>query len=182
MILCKNNDEISYLSNEYAESLFELYKNINYNVLITSVVDNFNLDKFTDILKNKTSVLVGPSGAGKSTILNKIEPTLNLKRQEISQKTGKGKHTTTFAEMFKLSFGGNIIDTPGVRELRLHNVSSLELSWLFPEMQQPMENCKYRDCLHKNEPKCGVKTAVEQGIINKLRYESYLSMLDGEKS
>jgi ribosome biogenesis GTPase len=175
IVLCFNKWD---LIEEESLELVEIYENIGYKVIKTSAVDSLGLDALKQTLKDNVSVIIGPSGVGKSTLLNAIEPSLNLKSKEVSQKTGKGKHTTTFAEMLPLGFGGTIIDTPGVREVGIINVTQFELSWLFPEMRTPMENCRFSNCLHKDEPDCGVKDAVEKGIIHILRYESYIRILD----
>lgn len=123
----------------------------------------------------------GHSGVGKSTLVNAIEPTLDLRTAEISVAHSKGMHTTTFAEMFPLTFGGFIIDTPGIKELGLFDIKKEELSRYFPEMREIMNDCQFNNCIHLNEPKCAVKNALINGDIYESRYDSYLSVLSSEE-
>ncbi len=154
-----------------------VYGSIGYKIITTSVKSGLNLNLFTEALKNKTSMLSGHSGVGKSAMINYIDPTLNLKEGEISQTHAKGKHTTTFAAMFPLSFGGNIIDTPGIKEFGLVGFEKEELGQRFPEMRSRMNKCKFNNCLHVNEPGCAIRSAVENGEIAAFRYKNYLNML-----
>ena len=126
----------------------------------------------------KTSFLGGHSGAGKTSLLNLIDPSLSLKTGEISSYSQKGKHTTTFAQMFSLEGGGYIIDSPGIKEFGLVNFEEGELAHFFPEMEERMHECKFANCLHLKEPGCAIKKAVENGEIAASRYKSYLSMLE----
>ena len=130
------------------------------------------------VLKDKTTLLSGHSGVGKSTFINFIFPELKLKTKEVSGWSGKGMHTTTFAEMFDLSFGGKVIDTPGIREMGIVDVSKNELAHYFPEMRAVMNNCQFNDCNHLEEPGCAVKEAVNEGSIHVERYLSYLNIRD----
>jgi len=130
------------------------------------------------LLRDKTTLLSGHSGVGKSSFINRVFPEFNLKTQDVSEWSGKGLHTTTFAEMFNLSFGGRIIDTPGIRELGLVDISRQELSHYFPEMRALINECQFNNCVHINEPGCAVKKAVENGGISPERYYSYLGILD----
>jgi len=130
------------------------------------------------MLHNKVSLLAGHSGVGKSALINKIDPSLNLKEGEISQAHLKGKHTTTFAEMFPLAFGGDIVDTPGIKEFGLVAFEKTELGQRFPEIRQLMGQCRFSDCLHINEPECAVREAVENGSFPKFRYQNYLNILN----
>ena len=136
------------------------------------------------LLKDKVTLLSGHSGVGKSTFINAVFPELKLKTQDVSDWSGKGLHTTTFAEMFDLPTGGKIIDTPGIRELGLVDISKEELSHYFPEMRALINDCKFNNCMHLNEPGCAVKTAVEDGGIHMDRYISYCNILEtiNEKS
>ena len=136
-------------------------------------------------LKDKTTLLSGHSGVGKSSFINYIFPHLLLKTQDVSSWSGKGLHTTTFAEMFDLPFspgqqgvGGKIIDTPGIREMGLVDISKQELAHYFPEMRAVMNNCQFNDCIHLDEPGCAVKAAVNNGCIHTERYISYLNIRD----
>lgn len=165
---------------EYMEELMEQYRGLGYSCLGVSAINGENLDAFQHILSNKTTLLAGHSGVGKSTLINAIDPTLNLKVQEISSAHLKGKHTTTFAEMFSLQKGGFIIDTPGIKEFGIVDFDPEELSHFFPEMRNLFNKCRFNNCTHLNEPGCRVKQEVEQGNISISRYSNYLNMLLGE--
>ncbi|MBI9063402.1 MAG: ribosome small subunit-dependent GTPase A [Marinilabiliaceae bacterium] len=155
----------------------ELYESIGYKTLAVSAKEQDNLEEVKTLLKDKVSVLSGHSGVGKSTLVNRIEPNLNLKTAEISDAHQTGKHTTTFAEMHQLSFGGYIIDTPGIRGFGLVHIEKEELYHYFTEIFEVAGGCKFHNCSHNNEPGCKVKQAVEEGRIAWSRYESYLSIL-----
>ena len=145
---------------------------------MASVQNNKGVDEVKKLLKNKTTLLSGHSGVGKSTFINALFPKFNLRTQEVSGWSGKGLHTTTFAEMFDLEEGGQIIDTPGLREFGIVDISKQELSHFFPEMRQLINNCQFNNCMHINEPRCAVKEAVNAGIVSVDRYASYLAILD----
>ena len=123
-------------------------------------------------------MISGQSGVGKSTLINQMQPQLNLRTEEISDYSGKGQHTTTFAEMFPLNFGGYIIDTPGIKSLAFNNLEPMDVAHNFREFFQISENCKFADCTHRNEPKCAVKEAIEEEEISELRYLNYLQILE----
>jgi ribosome biogenesis GTPase / thiamine phosphate phosphatase len=161
-----------------------MYEAIGYKVLLVSAEKNEGLDQFGQVLKDKTTLLSGHSGVGKSSLLNTMFPGMNRKTQDVSGWSGKGQHTTTFAEMFDLSFGGRIIDTPGMREFGLVDISKPELSHYFPEMRDRLNDCQFNNCLHMNEPGCAIKEAVVNGHIHEDRYISYCGILDSieEKS
>jgi ribosome biogenesis GTPase len=161
--------------------LMSSYTKIGYRCLAVSALNNTNLEEFKAILKNKTSVISGHSGVGKSTLLNTIEPTLNLKTSEISEMHSQGKHTTTFAEMFDLSFGGHLIDTPGVKAFGLIDFEKADLSHYFLEMRAILDQCQFSNCQHINEPKCAVKDAVAKNEIADFRYNNYLSMYNDDE-
>jgi ribosome biogenesis GTPase len=163
------------------KSLMNIYTKIGYECIAVSALNKENMDAFKTVLKNKTSVVSGHSGVGKSTVLNTIEPTLNLKTSTISEMHSQGKHTTTFAEMFDLSFGGHIIDTPGVKAFGLIDFDKADLSHYFLEMRAILDNCQYSNCQHINEPKCAVKDAVAEGKITTFRYNNYLSMYNDDE-
>ncbi len=154
-----------------------LYEDIGYQVIHTSVTKQQNIQKFQTLLENKTSFLSGKSGCGKSSLINSVEPELNLKVGKISFHNQKGKHTTTFAQMFPLYFGGNVIDAPGVTEFGTTNIQKEELSHFFPEMLALLPNCKFNNCSHIHEPECAVKDAFEKGLIAESRYQSYFGIL-----
>ncbi len=154
-----------------------VYSGAGYRCLVTSAKTGFHLDELKTLLQNKVSLLSGHSGVGKSALINRLDPSLNLKEGEISKAHLKGKHTTTFAEMFPLAFGGEIIDTPGIKEFGLVGFEKTELGQRFPEIRKRMEYCRFSDCLHVSEPGCAVREAVENGAIAAFRYQNYLNML-----
>lgn len=155
----------------------ESYENAGYKVIVTSVTKKMNLEKFKDALTDKASLLSGHSGVGKTAMINAIDPKLNLKEGLISDYHEKGKHTTTYAEMFPLSFGGYIVDTPGIKEFGLVEFEKTELGQRFPEFRARMHNCKFNNCLHLDEPGCAIVQAIENGEIAAFRYQNYLNML-----
>lgn len=162
----------------YQAEVMDMYESIGYRCLDTSVTEHYHIDEFRALLDGKISLLSGHSGVGKSSIINAIKPELNLKTSEISHYSQKGKHTTTFAEMFELWDNTFIIDTPGIKEMGLVDISPQELSHYFPEMRQYLGECKFHNCVHVHEPGCAVREAFERGEIADTRYHSYLSMLE----
>jgi ribosome biogenesis GTPase len=160
------------------ENLRQSYTAVGYKVLLASVKTGEGLLATKELLQNKITLLSGHSGVGKSTFINALFPRLQLRTNEVSSWSGKGLHTTTFAEMFDLPFGGKIIDTPGIRELGLTHIEKAELHGYFPEMKKLLHLCKYNNCMHINEPDCAVKTAVEKKAIAEFRYINYLNILD----
>ena len=155
-----------------------MYEAIGYTVLLMSMQTEQGVAELKQLLKDKVSLISGHSGVGKSTFINNIFPRLELKTQDVSGWSGKGLHTTTFAEMFDLPEGGKIIDTPGLREFGLVHISKQELSHYFPEMRELVPECQFNNCMHLNEPGCAVKAAVEDGSIDIDRYVSYLTILE----
>ncbi|WP_418263996.1 ribosome small subunit-dependent GTPase A [Flavobacterium faecale] len=158
-----------------------IYESIGYQCLRISAKDQKGLDKLTTLMKGKVSMFSGHSGVGKSTLVNAIEPSLNLKTKQISQSHSQGQHTTTFAEMFDLSIGAKIIDTPGIRGFGVVDMEKEEISDYFPEFFKLKENCKFNNCIHKDEPKCAIKEALEKEEISWSRYNSYLKILEGDE-
>ncbi len=163
---------------EKFEELKTIYETIGYSVKKISVQTNEGVEEVRTLLKDKVTLLSGHSGVGKSSFLNKIFPQMNLKTQDVSGWSGKGLHTTTFAEMFDVPFGGKIIDTPGIRELGLVDIPKQELSHYFPEMRALMNDCQFNNCMHTEEPNCAVKRAVNENEISADRYISYRNILD----
>ena len=154
-----------------------MYEKIGYPVYSMSINKAEGINEVKELLKNKTTLLSGHSGVGKSSFINTIFPENTLKTQEVSGWSGKGLHTTTFAEMFDLPFGGKIIDTPGMREFAMMDIEPHELSHYFPEMKALINECRFNNCMHIEEPGCAVKAAVEENKISPERYISYLNIL-----
>ncbi len=164
---------------DFQQTIIELYQKIGYRCLETSAIEGNGVDAFRQLLDHKITLLSGHSGVGKSSLVNAIAPDLNLRTNEVSTFANKGVHTTTFAEMFELAPDTYIIDTPGIKELGLVDMAKEEISHYFPEMRNRLNQCRFNNCLHVNEPGCAVKDAVAEGDIADSRYMSYLSMLDG---
>jgi ribosome biogenesis GTPase len=160
------------------EQLRDMYSKLGYVVLLMSAEKKEGLDELMHVLQGKTTLLSGHSGVGKSSLLNELFPGMNRKTQDVSGWSGKGQHTTTFAEMFDLPGGGRIIDTPGMREFGIVDISKQELSHYFPEMKNRIQLCQFNNCLHSNEPGCAIKDAVNTGDIHEDRYVSYRTILD----
>ncbi len=167
---------------EELEDLKREYTKIGYQCIETSATENINIEQFKDLMKDKTSVISGHSGVGKSTLLNTVESSLDLKTSEITDSHKLGKHTTTFAEMFPLSFGGDIIDTPGIKAFGLIDFDKNELSHYYLDMRSLLDQCQFNNCVHINEPKCSVKEAVKNGAIAEFRYKNYVSMFNDDET
>lgn len=158
----------------------DVYSMAGYPCFKVSALHKQNLDTFAGHLRNKISLLSGHSGVGKSALLNAIDPKLNLKTGQLSSYHNKGKHTTTFAEMHPLEFGGWIVDTPGIKEFGLYDFEPETLAQRFPEMRALMTNCRFANCTHLHEPDCAVKQAVEAGEIAQFRYQNYVNMMNSD--
>ena len=168
-----SDDEISHYS-----ILNELYTKIGHRVIHTSTITLEGINELSTLLKDKTTMVAGQSGVGKSTLVNCIEPDLNLKTEEISDFSGKGQHSTTFAQMYDLSGGGSIIDTPGIKSLSFTHLEIMDVAHNFREFFKISEKCRFSNCTHRNEPCCAITKAVNDGEINYLRYQSYLSLIE----
>jgi ribosome biogenesis GTPase len=157
----------------------EMYESVGYKVILMSLADKTGLEGVEEILRNKTSLLSGHSGVGKSSFINSVVPGMGLKTQDVSGWSGKGIHTTTFAEMYDLPLlHAHIIDTPGIREFGLVDIPKQELSHYFPEMRSRLMDCQFNNCLHVNEPGCAIKKALNEGKLSFNRYVSYCMMLE----
>ena len=178
IIVFNKADLLGKKENEKLKLIREIYEPIGYKIMLMSLEKMEGVEAVKDLLKDKTTLLSGHSGVGKSTFINYIFPELGLKTQDVSDWSGKGLHTTTFAEMFDLPFGGRIIDTPGIREMGLVDISKQELAHYLPEMRAVMNQCQFNNCIHLDEPECAVKEAVNKGIIHTERYISYLNIRD----
>lgn len=158
-----------------------IYESIGYKCLRVSAAEGKGLDKLKTEMTGKVSMFTGHSGVGKSTLVNALEPGLNLKTKEISEQHQQGQHTTTFAEMYDLSFDAKIVDTPGIRGFGIVDMEPQELGDYFPEFFKLKDKCKFNNCLHKEEPHCAVKDALDNDEISWSRYKSYTQILDGDE-
>ena len=166
---------------EALEFWAELYKSLGYPVLFTSAETGEGVDAFRDALEGKVSVVSGPSGAGKSSLLNAVDPELDLVVGEVSEKTNKGRHTTTFATLFQVA-GGWVADTPGIREFGIWGMTPEELGGYFVEFRPFLDDCRYPNCTHDHEPGCAIQDAVDAEHITPERYGSYLQMLESVRA
>lgn len=155
-----------------------MYETIGYTVLLTSIKQFESLGTLKAVLQDRVTLISGHSGVGKSSLINEILEDANIRTSEVSNWSGKGMHTTTFAEMYDLPGGGRLIDTPGMREFDIADIEKTELSHYFPEMRALLNDCQFNNCMHFNEPGCAIKNAVVQGEIHEERYVSYCSILD----
>lgn len=171
VVVCLN--KLDLVSKGFARELAAPYESAGYTTLLTSTKTKTGIDALGEELAGRTSVLVGPSGVGKSSLLNSIQPGLRLRTAEISESTGKGRHTTTTAELLQLDVGGWVADTPGLRELAIREVDAINLDNLFPEFRPFLEGCRFSDCTHREETGCQVIAAVDEGKVAPIRYDSY---------
>ena len=178
LIVCNKADLHGEKENAIFEEWKRVYAGAGYGVLLVSAETGVGMEDLLQQLNGKTTLVTGHSGVGKSSLLNRWLPGLNRRTQDVSGWSGKGLHTTTFAEMFDLPGGGKIIDTPGMREFGLVHLERAELSHYFPEMRRVLEHCQFNNCLHFNEPDCAVKEAVREGMIDERRYLSYINLLE----
>lgn len=181
ILVFNKSDLYDNTDREKLTELVKIYSEIGYRCLQVSAVTGQNITELRELLKDKVTVLSGMSGVGKSTLINCIEPQLQLKTASISDSHDTGKHTTTFAEMFPLSEGGYIVDTPGVRSFGIIDMEKKEISHFFPEIFRLSEHCRFYNCTHIHEPGCAVIEAVQNGKISESRYWSYLSMMEESK-
>ncbi len=178
-IICVNKidlvdeGEVSWVKN--------LYGGLGYQVLVTSAVKGIGIEELTGVLKDKKTVLAGQSGVGKSSLINRVQPGLGLKIQEIRKAARKGRHTTSWITLLRIDIGGYVVDTPGIRELGLWGIGRHDVAEFFKDIWEIGKGCHFTRCTHSHEPRCAVKAAVEQGLLGKERYESYLRILESTK-
>ncbi len=177
MIVFNKADLLREEDLELYEYLDAVYEAIGYSVYLTSSIDGTGVDQVREALRAKITLISGQSGVGKSTLINAIQPGLDLRTAELSDYTGKGQHTTTYAEMFALD-DGYIIDTPGFKTLSFNNLEPMDVAHNFREFFLLSSDCRYPNCTHRNEPNCAVKTALENGEVSDLRYSNYLKILE----
>ena len=163
-----------------SNKLSKLYTSLGYPTFSVSALEGIGIDELRNVLAGKVNLFSGHSGVGKSALINALDPLLTIKTGEISSYHSKGMHTTTFAEMHPLSFGGYMIDTPGIKEFGLVHFESQEIGERFPEFRALLHNCRYNNCTHVHEPGCAVKLAMDNGAINPERYHNYLGLLNDE--
>ncbi|MEM0996958.1 MAG: ribosome small subunit-dependent GTPase A [Bacteroidota bacterium] len=178
VILFNKVDALDATGQERLADFRRIYEQVGYPTHTISATDPQYADVVRELLRDKVSFLVGRSGAGKSTTVNLVEPDLQLKVGNISDFSGRGKHTTTFAEMHDLNFGGHIIDSPGFKEMVIFDFERADLSHYFPEMRARLHECKFANCIHLSEPHCAIKTAVESDEVPETRYHTYQNMLE----
>ncbi|MDA9067506.1 ribosome small subunit-dependent GTPase A [Flavobacteriaceae bacterium] len=182
ILLFNKIDLLDEAEKKILKKLIDIYTNIGYECYEISAKNQYNIDKVQSLMKDKVSMFGGHSGVGKSTLINSLQPNLNLRTNNISVQHAQGQHTTTNAELYDLDFGAKIIDTPGIRGFGIVDFNKSDIKNYFPEFYKLVNQCKFNDCMHVNEPKCIVKQSVDEGTIANSRYENYLQILEDDKS
>jgi ribosome biogenesis GTPase len=180
VIIFNKEDIYSEDDKAYMRDIISMYHDVGYDAFSICALEQASIDKVSEVIRGKTSLFTGHSGVGKTTLINALVPDLRLKTGEISGFSNKGKHTTTFAEMHIAGEHTFIVDTPGIKEFGVVNIEREEISHYFPEMRELLHECKFNNCLHVNEPGCAIIEAVDKGKIAIPRYQSYLSLIQGE--
>jgi len=173
VLICLNKIDLAGFDSDY-RSVSDIYSSLGYKIIFTSTLSGAGIDELRENLKGKCSLFMGHSGVGKSSLLNAVEPGLGVKVGRISDSTNKGRHTTTSKKLLTLSFGGEVLDAPGIKQLGLLDINKRELPELFPEFRDKLHLCRFSDCTHTFEENCGIKEAVDSGNISLQRYESFL--------
>ena len=181
-LLFNKIDNYSEEELEYVDALIDMYERIGYKGHKISATNKDNIEFLKEEIKGNQVMISGHSGVGKSTLVNALDASMNIKTNEISDAHSQGKHTTTFAEMHKLKSGGYIIDTPGIRAFGIVDLDKAVMSHYFPEMRALLGECKFNNCLHMNEPKCAVKAAVEDLVIDESRYQTYMQLMEEDEN
>lgn len=179
-VLCIN--KIDLVNPAELQPLIGVYGQLGYQVIFASASTGFGVDRLREVLRNRESVVSGQSGVGKSSLLNRVEPDLGLRVGEVSEETQKGKHTTTTAQLLPLSFGGYVVDTPGIRQFQLWDVTPEEVAGFFPDIRPYANNCRFPNCSHTHEIGCAVKDAVADGQLDARRYQSYCHIYAGDEA
>jgi ribosome biogenesis GTPase len=178
-VICMNKIDLDV--GGLATSILERYRPLGYQTLCTSAATGEGIEALRALLKDKESVIAGQSGVGKSSLLNAVQPGLELKTGVIIEQTQKGRHTTTTARLIRLDIGGYVVDTPGIKTFDISPIPQLELEAYFAEFVDRVQHCRFRDCTHTHESGCAIKSAVEQGAIHPDRYASYLELFEEAK-
>ena len=181
-LLFNKTDLYSEDDQEYADALCYMYENIGYPCVQMSATEKKNIDFLRDDVNGNQVMISGHSGVGKSTLINAIDSNLDIRTGEISIAHQQGQHTTTFAEMHKVATGGYIVDTPGIRAFGITELEKSVMSHYFPEMRKRMNECKFNNCKHMNEPKCAIKEAIEAGEIDESRYATYMQLMEEDQN
>lgn len=177
-IVFNKQDLLNDKAKEKQAYLAEIYQDLGYDVFYTSIHDPESTQQFKNILKDEVTLITGHSGVGKSSLVNAVESGLNIKTSEISDKFNKGRHTTTYATMHALSFGGFLIDTPGIKEFGLIDIEPHEVGTYFKDFLPFLDSCKFNNCIHLEEPQCGVLDALSLGEIHPERYKNYMNIIE----
>jgi ribosome biogenesis GTPase len=178
IMVFNKTDIYSDSEKEELKHLLALYEKINYQCLPVSLKSGYNLNQLSDLFINKVTVIAGNSGVGKSTLINQLDPSLNIRTSEVSEYHKTGQHTTTNAEMYFLPSGGKLIDTPGIKGFGMVDIEKEELFHFFPEIFKFSKNCKFNNCMHINEPNCSVVDAVLANEISESRYMNYIGLME----